>query len=172
MDENKNLYFMEMNTRLQVEHPVTEMVTGVDIVAEQIKIAAGHLLSVKQEEVTFSGHAIECRINAEDPADNFAPSPGLVTTFKPPFDEGPGKIRLDTHVAPGYIIPTFYDSMICKIIAHGEDRAAAIATMSNALENFEITGIKTTIPLHLQILKAKLFKEGKYNTGSLAEIMG
>lgn len=171
MDENKNLYFMEMNTRLQVEHPVTEMVTGVDIVAEQIKIAANHALSLKQEQVTFHGHAIECRINAEDPANNFAPSPGLITTFNPPSGAGPGKIRLDTHVAAGYEIPTFYDSMICKIIAHGEDRAAAIQTMTNALRTFEIKGIKTTIPLHLEILASNFFKEGNYTTSSLNTLL-
>ncbi|MCX6581152.1 MAG: acetyl-CoA carboxylase biotin carboxylase subunit [Candidatus Aminicenantes bacterium] len=171
MDENKNLYFMEMNTRLQVEHPVTEMVTGVDIVAEQIKIAANHALSLTQEQVAFHGHAIECRINAEDPANNFAPSPGVITTFNPPSNPGPGKIRLDTHVAAGYEIPTFYDSMICKIIAHGEDRASAIQTMANALKTFEIKGIKTTIPLHLEILAAAFFKEGNYTTSSLSSIL-
>jgi acetyl-CoA carboxylase biotin carboxylase subunit len=172
MDQEKNLYFMEMNTRLQVEHPVTEMVTGIDIVAEQIKIAANHPLALAQKDVTFSGHAIECRINAEDPANNFAPSPGVVTTFNPPLGEGPGKIRLDTHVAPGYEIPTFYDSMICKLIAHGQDRASAIQTMVKALKKFEIKGIKTTIPLHLEILNTKFFKEGNYHTGSLTEMMG
>lgn len=172
MDEDKNLYFMEMNTRLQVEHPVTEMITGVDIVAEQIKIAANHMLSINQEDVTFNGHAIECRINAEDPANNFAPSPGVITGFTPPLGEGPGKIRLDTHVTAGYEIPTFYDSMICKIIAHGQDRASAIQTMINALKKFEIKGIKTTIPLHLEILNSDIFKSGNYHNNSLAEIMG
>jgi acetyl-CoA carboxylase, biotin carboxylase subunit len=172
MDQDKNLYFMEMNTRLQVEHPVTEMVTGVDIVVEQIRIAANHPLSLTQSEVTFHGHAIECRINAEDPANNFAPSPGVVTAFNPPLNEGPGRIRLDTHVAAGYEIPTFYDSMICKIIAHGQDRASAIQTMINALKKFEIKGIRTTIPLHLEILNTTFFKEGNYHTGSLTEFMG
>lgn len=171
MDQDKNLYFMEMNTRLQVEHPVTEMITNVDIVAEQIKIAANHQLSLKQEDVTFTGHAIECRINAEDPANNFAPSPGKITAFNPPLDAGPGKIRLDTHVKEGYEIPTFYDSMICKIIAHGEDRPAAIQTMVNALKTFKIKGIKTTIPLHLEILNSKIFKQGNYHNNSLTEIM-
>jgi acetyl-CoA carboxylase biotin carboxylase subunit len=171
MDEDKNLYFMEMNTRLQVEHPVTEMITGVDIVTEQIKIAANHMLSFKQEDVKFSGHAIECRINAEDPANNFAPSPGVITDFNLSLNEGPGKIRLDTHVAAGYEIPSFYDSMICKIIAHGQDRASAIRTMVNALKAFEIKGIKTTIPLHLEILNSEIFKTGNYNTNSLTAIM-
>jgi len=172
MDEHKKLYFMEMNTRLQVEHPVTEMITGIDIVEEQIKIAANHPLSFTQDQVSFSGHAIECRINAEDPDNDFAPSPGVITAFSPPLGEGPGKIRLDTHVAAGYEIPSFYDSMICKIIAHGQDRAAAMQTMVNALRAFEIKGIKTTIPLHLEILNSKIFKEGNYHTNSLADIMG
>ncbi len=171
MDEDKHLYFMEMNTRLQVEHPVTEMITGKDIVDEQIKIAANHPLSFGQSDVTFTGHAIECRINAEDPENNFAPSPGTITSFNPSLNTGPGKIRLDTHVAQGYEIPSFYDSMICKIIAHGEDRASAIQTMENALKEFEIKGIKTTIPLHLQILHSKEFKQGNYNTNSLTTIM-
>ncbi|MCK5056448.1 MAG: acetyl-CoA carboxylase biotin carboxylase subunit [Candidatus Aminicenantes bacterium] len=171
MDENQDLYFMEMNTRLQVEHPVTEMTTGFDIVKEQIRIAANHPLSIRQDDVTFSGHAIECRINAEDPYNNFAPSPGKITGFDPPFDVGPGKIRLDTHVKEGYEIPSFYDSMICKIIAHGEDRQAAIKTMGNALKEFKIEGIKTTIPLHIQILKSKIFGEGNYHNNSLPGIM-
>lgn len=172
MDENGRLFFMEMNTRLQVEHPVTEMITGIDIVAEQIRVAANHPLSFQQEEVVFSGHSIECRINAEDPENDFAPSPGTITAFTPPLQEGPGKIRLDTHVDTGYEIPSFYDSMICKIIAHGEDRETAINTMINALNAFEIKGIKTTIPLHLEILNSKIFRGGEYHTHSLADIMG
>lgn len=171
MDEKGKLYFMEMNTRLQVEHPVTEMITGIDIVVQQIKIAANYMLSFKQEEVVFSGHAIECRINAEDPENNFAPSPGQITAFSPPLSEGPGKIRLDTHVDTGYVIPSFYDSMICKIIVHAEDRPSAIRTMINALHAFEIKGIKTTIPLHLEILHSRIFREGNYHTQSLPEIM-
>jgi acetyl-CoA carboxylase biotin carboxylase subunit len=171
MDENKNLYFMEMNTRLQVEHPVTEMTTGFDIVREQIKIAANHPLSITQDKIKFSGHAIECRINAEDPYKDFAPSPGIITVFNPPLDAGPGKIRLDTHVKEGYEIPSFYDSMICKIIAHGKDRETAIKTMVNALKRFKIEGIKTTIPLHIEILNSKIFKEGNYHNNSLPDIM-
>ena len=162
---------MEMNTRLQVEHPVTEMITGFDIVKEQIKIAANHPLSITQDNVTFSGHAIECRVNAEDPYNDFAPSPGKISGFIPPFDAGPGEIRLDTHVKEGYEIPSFYDSMICKIIAHGEDRQAAIKTMENALQKFKIEGIKTTITLHMQILKSKIFREGNYHNNSLPDIM-
>lgn len=171
-DENKKLYFMEMNTRLQVEHPVTEMITGVDIVTEQIKIAANHSLSLEQNQVTFKGHAIECRINAEDPANQFSPCPGVITAFNPACNEGPGEIRLDTHVNQDYEIPSFYDSMICKIIAYGENREAALQTMINALKKFEIKGIKTTIPLHLEILHSPQFKTGNYNTHSLPEIMG
>jgi acetyl-CoA carboxylase, biotin carboxylase subunit len=171
MDVEQNLYFMEMNTRLQVEHPVTEMITGIDIVDRQIDIAANHMLSLKQEDITFSGHAIECRINAEDPANDFAPSPGTITSFDAPLNVGPGKIRLDTHVRAGYEIPSFYDSMICKIIAHGEDRDMAIETMQRALKEFNITGIKTTIPLHQHILDSQEFRSGNYNTGSLPDIM-
>lgn len=171
MDEEKNLYFMEMNTRLQVEHPVTEMITGIDIVVMQIKIAANHPLHFRQDDITFTGHAIECRINAEDPDNNFAPCPGVITAFNPILSAGPGKIRLDTHVEQGYEIPSFYDSMICKIIAHGEDRASAIKTMENALKKFEIKGIKTTIPLHLKTLNSKEFQQGNYNTNSLSGIM-
>jgi acetyl-CoA carboxylase biotin carboxylase subunit len=171
LDENNQFYFMEMNTRLQVEHPVTEMITNVDIVAEQIKIAANHPLSLKQKDVNFKGHAIECRINAEDPQNNFTPSPGVVTHFSPKLNEGPGEIRIDTHVVPGYEIPSFYDSMICKVIAFAVDRASAIETMKNTLQAFEIKGIKTTIPLHLDILNSKEFTKGNYNTGSLNRLM-
>jgi acetyl-CoA carboxylase biotin carboxylase subunit len=171
MDENRNLYFMEMNTRLQVEHPVTEMITGFDIVNEQIRIAANHSLSTNQSEVKFGGHAIECRINAEDPDNNFLPSPGVITAFKTSLNGGPGKIRLDTHVQKGYEIPPFYDSMICKIIAHGETRKATIETMKNALKAFEIKGVKTTIPLHLEILNSRDFEKGEYHTNWLESIM-
>ena len=143
----------------------------MDIVTEQIRIAANNSLTIKQDDVVINGHAIECRINAEDPANNFAPSPGRIETFSPPVEMGQGRIRLDTHVEKGYEIPSFYDSMICKLIAHDEDRASAIQTMVRALKTFEIKGIKTTIPLHLEILNSKVFKEGDYNTSSLAGIM-
>ncbi len=172
MDQDGNLYFMEMNTRLQVEHPVTEMVTGVDIVQEQIKIAANHPLSFSQRDVRFEGHSIECRINAEDPYNNFLPSPGVVERFEPPEGVGPGRVRVDTHVRSGYKIPTYYDSMICKLIVHAEDRPKAIETMINALRAFRIEGIKTTIPLHLEILSSPIFRSGDYHNRSLAEIMG
>ena len=162
MENNSKLYFMEMNTRLQVEHPVTEMVTGLDIAALQIKTAANHLLDIAQKDIVFKGHAIECRINAEDPTDNFKPSPGKITRFIPPQIEG--KVRLDTHVKEGHTIPPFYDSMICKLIVHADNRDKAIATMIHALENFTIEGIHTTIPLHLQILKSDEFQSGNYDT--------
>lgn len=171
MDESQNLFFMEMNTRLQVEHPVTEEITGIDIVSNQIKIAANHPLPFTQSQINFKGHAIECRINAEDPANNFAPCPGKITTFNPPLSEGPGKIRIDTHITSDYEIPSFYDSMICKIIAFGNDRLTAIQTMIRALEKFEIKGIKTTIPLHIEILSSKIFQTGNYHTNSLKTIM-
>jgi acetyl-CoA carboxylase biotin carboxylase subunit len=170
MDSEKNLYFMEMNTRLQVEHPVTEMISGRDIVQEQLRIAAGHRLSFTQEEISLKGHAIECRINAEDPSNDFVPSPGKIKSFEPRLDAGPGEVRLDTHVREGYEIPVYYDSMICKVIAHGKDRKEAIATMSRALRDFRIEGIKTTIPLHLEILDSEVFRSGEYNTGSLDSI--
>jgi len=160
LDRDGKFYFMEANTRLQVEHPVTEMVTGVDIVKEQIRIAAGERLSLKQSEVTFNGHAIECRVNAEDP-DTFAPSPGLVEVFSLPG--GPG-VRIDTAVHAGCVISPYYDSMIAKVIAHGHDRQEAIARMRRALEMMVIEGVKTTIPLHLRILQDRDFVAGKLST--------
>ena len=158
---------MEMNTRLQVEHPVTEMISRRDIVQEQLKIAAGHRLSFSQAEVDLKGHAIECRINAEDPTKDFIPTPGKITVFKPELDLGPGRIRLDTHVREGYEIPVYYDSMICKLIAHGGTRDEAIETMARALKKFQVEGIKTTIPLHLDVLDSEEFRGGDYNTATL-----
>ena len=148
MDGDGKFYFMEMNTRLQVEHPVTEMVTGIDIVKEQIRIAAGERLSFKQSEVTFTGHSIECRINAEDP-ETFAPSPGVIHAFSVPG--GPG-VRVDTFAHSECTVSPYYDSMIAKIIVHGRDRQEAIARMRRTLEMTVIEGIKTTVPLHLRIL--------------------
>jgi acetyl-CoA carboxylase biotin carboxylase subunit len=171
-DAAGQLFFMEMNTRLQVEHPVTEMITGLDIVAEQFRIAAGHPLSVAQDDVVLTGHAVECRINAEDPSRDFAPSPGTITAFRVPSAAGTRSLRLETHVREGYDIPPFYDSMICKIIARGSDRPAALRTMEAALKEFEIGGIKTTIPLHLRILRSDEFTRGQYDTGTLARIIG
>ena len=148
LDDKGNFFFLEVNTRIQVEHPVTEFITGVDIVKEQIRIAAGERLSFKQGDVTFTGHAIECRINAEDPV-TFAPSPGTIQAFSVPG--GPG-VRVDTFAHSDCTIPPYYDSMIAKIIAHGRDRQEAIARMRRTLEMTVIDGIKTSIPLHLRIL--------------------
>lgn len=154
MDKRGDFYMLEVNTRVQVEHPVTEMITGVDIVKEQIRIASGEPLSVKQEDVRVSGHAIECRINAEDPDRNFTPQPGLVETFNPPGGFG---VRMDTHVHAGYRIPPNYDSMIGKLIVHAPTRIEAIARMRRALREFEIGPIRTTIPLHLKLLDNRQF---------------
>src|SRR2546422_568702 len=160
MDSEGRFYFMEANTRMQVEHPVTEMVTGIDIVKEQIRIAAGERLSFKQSEVTFSGHSIECRINAEDPH-SFVPSPGVIHVFSVPG--GPG-VRVETLAHSECTISPHYDSLIAKIIVHGRDRQEAIARMRRALEMTVIEGIKTTIPLHLRILSNPEFVAGKLNT--------
>ncbi|MEW6746597.1 MAG: acetyl-CoA carboxylase biotin carboxylase subunit [Planctomycetota bacterium] len=170
MGPDGQLYFIEMNTRLQVEHPVTEMVTGEDIVVHQLRIAANVPLELRQEDVAFSGHAIECRINAEDPLEEFKGSPGRITRFFPPPDEA-GTVRLDTHVEPGYTIPPFYDSMIGKLIVKGEDRKAAIARMSRALERLAIEGVPTTIPLHREVMHAEAFVTGRYHTGTIPEIV-
>jgi acetyl-CoA carboxylase biotin carboxylase subunit len=171
-DADGQLYFMEVNTRLQVEHPVTEMVTGVDLVNEQIRVAANHELSVRQDDIVLRGHAIECRINAEDPFDNFRPSPGLVTEFAPPTQAEGVRVRVDTHVTPGYRIPVFYDSMICKLIVAGPDRDAARRGMLEALERFRVEGIKTTIPIHRRILADERFVSGHYDTTLVAKILG
>jgi acetyl-CoA carboxylase, biotin carboxylase subunit len=160
MDPDGRFYFMEANTRLQVEHPVTEMVTGIDIVKEQIRIAAGERLSFKQSEVTFTGHSIECRINAEDP-ETFVPSPGVIHVFSTPG--GPG-VRVETFAHSECTISPFYDSMIAKIIVHGRDRQEAIARMKRTLEMTVVEGIKTTIPLHLKILIDPEFVAGKLST--------
>jgi len=157
--EDGRFYFIEMNTRIQVEHPVTELITGIDLVREQIRIAEGHALSIRQEDIVLRGHAIECRINAEDP-DTFMPSPGLVQRFHAPG--GPG-IRVDTHVYDGYRIPPNYDSMIGKVIAHGADRAEAIARMRIALTETVVDGIKTNIPLQQRIMTDEGFKAGGMN---------
>ena len=154
--QDGEFYFIEMNTRLQVEHPVTEMVTGVDIVREQIRIAAGTGLSYRQEDIVIRGHAIECRINAED-SRTFAPSPGRITTYHPPGGLG---IRLDTHIYSGYTVPPYYDSMIGKLITHGDDRAAALARMRSALSEIVVDGISTNIALHRELCHDKAFMDG------------
>jgi len=159
--QTKQFYFMEMNTRIQVEHPVTEMVTGVDLVKEQIKIANGERLSYKQEDITFNGWAIECRINAENPEKNFLPSPGQVEMYLPPGGMG---VRIDSAVYPGYTISPYYDSMVAKVIVHGADREEAIARMKRALDQFLIDGVHTTIPFHQQLMDHNVFNSGDYNT--------
>lgn len=157
-DDNMDFYFIEMNTRIQVEHPVTEMITGIDLVKEQIKVAAGEVLRFTQEDIHFKGHAIECRINAEDPDRNFMPSPGLIDGYVAPG--GPG-IRVDSHVYSGYTIPPFYDSLVAKLIAYGETREEAILRMQRALNEYGITGIQTTIPFHQRLLENADFRAGK-----------
>ncbi|ODU46269.1 acetyl-CoA carboxylase biotin carboxylase subunit [uncultured Aquimonas sp.] len=157
--ENGRFYFIEMNTRIQVEHPVTELVTGIDLVREQLLIAAGHKLSIKQEDVVLRGHAIECRINAEDP-ETFMPSPGLIKHFHAPG--GPG-VRVDTHIYEGYRVPPNYDSMIGKLIVHGADRAQAIARMRVALSEMVVDGIKTNVPLQQRIMADGGFQAGGAN---------
>jgi acetyl-CoA carboxylase, biotin carboxylase subunit len=167
MDPDGRFYFMEANTRLQVEHPVTEMVTGLDIVKEQIRIAAGERLSFKQSEVTFTGHSIECRVNAEDP-ETFVPSPGVIHVFSVPG--GPG-VRVETFAHSDCIITPYYDSMIAKIIVHGRDRQEAIARMRRTLEMTVIEGIKTSIPLHLRILSDPDFVAGKVSTSFMERFL-
>jgi acetyl-CoA carboxylase biotin carboxylase subunit len=158
---------MEMNTRIQVEHPVTEMVTLADIVRNQIRIATGETLGYKQEDVLIRGHAIECRINAEDP-ETFTPSPGLITAFNLPG--GPG-VRVDTAAYPGYFVPPYYDSMIAKLIVHAGTRELAIARMRRALEAMVVEGIKTTIPLHLKIMDDPNFRAGEFSTKFMEEFL-
>ncbi|MCP9850897.1 acetyl-CoA carboxylase biotin carboxylase subunit [Cyanobium sp. Morenito 9A2] len=161
VDRSGNFYFMEMNTRIQVEHPVTEMVTGIDLIAEQIRIAAGEPLSFCQEDVQLRGHAIECRINAEDPRQNFRPAPGKITGWLPPG--GPG-VRVDSHVYTGYEIPPFYDSLIGKIIVWGTDRDHALRRLRRALSECAVTGIPTTIEFHLALLDRPEFQQGDVHT--------
>src|SRR6266446_6968428 len=167
MDADGRFYFMETNTRLQVEHPVTEMVTGIDIVKEQIRIAAGERLSFKQSEVTFTGHSIECRVNAEDP-ETFVPSPGVIHAFSVPG--GPG-VRVESLAHPDCLISPHYDSLIAKIIVHGRDRQEAIARMRRALEMTVIEGIKTSIPLHLRILNDPEFVAGRLSTAFMEQFL-
>ncbi len=166
--ENNEFYFIEMNTRLQVEHPVTEMITGIDIVREQLRIAAGERLSITQDDVRIYGHAIECRINAEDPK-TFMPSPGMVHLWHSPG--GPG-VRVDSHVYSGYRVPPNYDSMIGKLITHGSDRKSAIARMRNALNEIVIEGIKTNVPLHQEICQHAAFQAGGTDIHYLEKRLG
>jgi acetyl-CoA carboxylase, biotin carboxylase subunit len=154
--ENNEFYFIEMNTRVQVEHPVTEAITGIDIVQEQIHIAAGERLRIRQKDVVLKGHAIECRINAEDPF-TFVPSPGRITAWHPPG--GPG-IRVDSHAYTGYFVPPYYDSMVGKVIAYGADRDQALARMRVALSEMIVEGIQTNIPLHRELMTDARFMKG------------
>lgn len=163
-----SFYFMEMNTRIQVEHPVTEMITGVDLIKEQIRVASGEKLSLKQSDIKFVGHSIECRINAEDPDRNFLPSPGRVDAYIAPG--GPG-VRVDSHCYPGYAIPPFYDSLLSKLIVWGQDRAEAIQRMQRALDEYAITGIRTTIPFHQKVLAHPSFQKGDVSTDFIEKHM-
>ena len=162
----KEFYFIEVNCRVQVEHPVTELISGVDIVKEQIRVAAGEKLSFDQGDVKLTGHAIEVRINAEDPARGFRPSPGVITKYVAPG--GPG-VRIDSHVYAGYKVPPNYDSLLAKLIVHGPNRAAALDRMARALDEYQVEGIKTTIPLHREIVRNAFFRKGDYDTGFLDE---
>jgi acetyl-CoA carboxylase biotin carboxylase subunit len=161
LDEDGSFYFMEMNTRIQVEHPVTEMCTNFDLVKEQIRVAAGEPLSFVMNGNRLRGHAIECRVNAEDPARNFQPSPGLITAYHPPG--GPG-VRVDTHIYAGYTVPPYYDSLLAKVIVHGNTRAEALARMRQALDSFIIEGVTTTIPFLGRVMRHPDFIEGKIDT--------
>ncbi|MTD29936.1 acetyl-CoA carboxylase biotin carboxylase subunit [Planomicrobium sp. YIM 101495] len=158
---NQKFYFMEMNTRIQVEHPVTEMITGIDLIKQQLKVASGEKLAFEQDEIEFKGWSIECRINAENPLKNFMPSAGKVKMYLPPGGLG---VRVDSAVYPGYSIPPYYDSMVAKLITYGETRDEAIAKMKRALEEFAIEGVFTTIPFHLRLMDNEVFKSGDFNT--------
>ncbi|MBK8995060.1 MAG: ATP-grasp domain-containing protein [Myxococcales bacterium] len=165
LDETGTLRFMEMNTRLQVEHPVSEMRTGIDLAAEQLRVAAGHPLSFEQSDVRFDGHAIECRINAEDPAKDFRPSPGTITRWSPPPESE--HVRVDTHVCEGYKVPPFYDSLICKLIVKGKDREDARQRMLGALGALGVEGIKTTAAMHVAVLSSEAFVSGRYDNRTI-----
>jgi acetyl-CoA carboxylase biotin carboxylase subunit len=162
LDESGELRFMEMNARLQVEHPVSEMRTGIDLVEAQIRVAAGEPLWFSQDDIDLRGHAIECRINAEDPSNGFSPSPGLITQWE--AAAGDDRVRVDTHVESGYQVPPHYDSLICKVIAWGEDREAARERLLEALRDIHCDGISTTIPMHLAVLSSTEFRENRYDT--------
>ena len=168
LDKDKNFYFIEMNTRIQVEHPVTEAVTGIDLIKEQIKIAAGEKLSISQQDVIIKGHAIECRINAEDVKENFRPSPGLVEVYHTAGGYG---VRIDSHLYSGYIIPPTYDSMIGKLIVWGENRLEAINRMKRVLEETVIEGISTNINFHLDILNNERFIKNEIDTSFVNEFI-
>jgi acetyl-CoA carboxylase biotin carboxylase subunit len=167
LDKNGNFYFMEMNTRIQVEHPVTEIITGIDLIKEQIKIAAGEKLSLQQDDVEFNGAAIECRINAEDPDNDFLPSPGIIEKLNLPGGFG---VRVDTHIYPGYEISPYYDSLLAKLIVHGHNRKEAVQRMKRALSEFILSPLKTTVNFHLKIIENPLFLKGDISTHFLEEV--
>ena len=169
VDKNNDFYFMEMNTRIQVEHPITEIITNVDIVKEQLKIASGEEMKLNQDMIKIDGHAIECRINAENPSRNFAPCPGKIKFLNLPGGNG---IRVDTAVYPGYTIPPLYDSMIAKLIVHGKTREEAIRKMISALEEVVIDGIDSNVDFHISILNNKRFREGSFDTSFISEEFG
>ena len=168
VDEDRHFYFMEMNTRIQVEHTITEEVYGCDLVKEQIRIAAGEPLSPHVAHAVPRSHAIQCRINAEDPANNFQPSPGRIKFYYAPGGRG---VRIDSHAYTGYTVPPYYDSMIGKIITVGATRKSAIDRMRRALDEYYVMGIKTTVPFHAAIMRSGDFREGKYDTGFVERVM-
>jgi acetyl-CoA carboxylase biotin carboxylase subunit len=167
LDPDGNFYFIEINCRIQVEHPVTEMITGLDLIAEQIRIAAGEPLSFRQEAIRFRGHAIEFRINAEDPGDNFSPQTGEIESLQLPG--GPG-VRIDSHLYAGYEVPPFYDSLLAKMIVWGEDRAQALARSRRALAELEVGGVKTNVPFHRGIIDKAAFLEARVSTNLLDRV--
>ncbi|OIO39900.1 MAG: acetyl-CoA carboxylase biotin carboxylase subunit [Candidatus Omnitrophica bacterium CG1_02_49_10] len=161
LDENDNFYFMEMNTRIQVEHPVTEMVTGIDLIKEQIRLTAGERLGFEQDDVKINGYSIECRVNCEDPYNDFAPSPGVIDTYNVPGGRG---VRIDTHLYPGYRVPPYYDSLLAKLITHGKNRTEAIKIMQRALDEYVIEPIKTTIPLYKSVFANPVYLQAGMRT--------
>jgi acetyl-CoA carboxylase biotin carboxylase subunit len=167
LDREGNFYFIEINCRIQVEHPVTEMLTGIDLIAEQIRIAAGETLTLTQEQVTLRGHAIEFRITAEDPHDNFSPQAGVVADVHLPGGAG---VRVDTHMYPGYEIPPYYDSLLAKLVVWGEDRAEALARSARALAEFEVEGVKTNLPFHRAIVDNAAFVDAEVSTNLLDRV--
>jgi acetyl-CoA carboxylase biotin carboxylase subunit len=167
LDKDQKFYFMEVNTRIQVEHPITEMVTGIDLIKEQIRLAAGHPLSIRQQDVVLTGHSLECRINAEDP-EKFTPSPGVITKYSLPGGFG---VRVDSAMETGSTVVPYYDSMIAKLITHGRNRQESTARMKRALSEFVIEGIKTTIPLHRRILDDPDFQKGHVSTTFLERFL-
>jgi acetyl-CoA carboxylase biotin carboxylase subunit len=168
VDQNsRQFFFLEMNTRIQVEHPITEEVTGIDLVKEQIKVADSQPLGLSQSDITLKGHAIECRINAESPERNFAPCPGVVKTWNPPLRKG---VRLETHCYPGYLIPPFYDSLIAKLIVKEKDRKEAVVAMQSALQDFRVEGIQTTLPFLRAVTMHSDFTESNVSTNWLEKV--